>query len=196
MTNLVQLETERLRLRQWRQSDREPFAALNADTRVMEHFPAPLNCAESDEMAARCERLIGERGWGFWAAELKQTGAFIGFVGLHVPPANMPCSPCVEIGWRLAHAHWQRGYASEAARHALRFAFETLTLPEIVAFTTPSNQRSLAVMARLGMTAAGTFEHPFVPEGSALRTHRLFRLSREAYLGSCSVVPPRSAQPT
>lgn len=184
MPNLIELETERLHLRQWRPNDRAPFAALNADARVMEHFPAPLSREESDEMADRCERLINERGWGFWAAELKETGAFIGFVGLHVPPSNLPCAPCVEIGWRLAHAHWQRGYASEAARHALRFAFQTLALPEVVAFTTPSNQRSLAVMARLGMNEAGTFEHPFVPEGNALRTHRLFRLPRAQYLAS------------
>lgn len=183
MATPIELESDRLRLRQWRASDRAPFAALNADARVMEHFPAPLTRAESDEMADRCERTIAERGWDFWAAELKATGAFIGFVGLHVPPATMPCAPCVEIGWRLAQEHWQRGYATEAAQRALAFAFDDLALEEVVAFTTPRNLRSLAVMQRLGMRDAGTFEHPFVPEGSPLRTHRLLRVSRSGRAG-------------
>lgn len=97
-------------------TDRDPFAALNSDPRVMEFFPTPLTRAESDAMADRCESLIHECGWGFWAAELKTNGRFIGFVGLHTPSAQLPFSPCVEIGWRLAYEHWGKGLASEAAR--------------------------------------------------------------------------------
>jgi RimJ/RimL family protein N-acetyltransferase len=101
----IEFETQRLLLRQWRASDREPFAALNADPIVMAHFPAPLAREESDSIADRCERLIAERGWGAWATEIKATGKFIGCVGLNIPRDDLPVSPCVEILWRLAQAH-------------------------------------------------------------------------------------------
>ncbi len=180
MAELIEVETKRLRLRQWNLADREPFAVLNADPRVMEFFPAPLARAESDAMADRCQLLIEERGWGFWAAESKATREFIGFVGLHIPSAELPFSPCVEIGWRLAFQHWGKGFASEAAKEALRVGFELLGLKEIVSFATVGNFRSRAVMERLGMQESGTFEHPQVPEGSGLRQHCLYRLSHEA----------------
>lgn len=178
MANLIEFETERLRLRQWLPEDRAPFAALNTDAHVMEYFPAPLTRAESDRMADICQSVIAERGWGFWAAELKETQQFIGFVGLHTP-SDLPFSPCVEIGWRLAFEHWGKGLATEAARGALSFGFESLDLQEIVAFTAIGNRRSRAVMERLGMKESGSFEHPRVPEGNMLRPHCLYRLARE-----------------
>lgn len=174
----IELQTERLRLRQWRDADREPFAALNADPRVMAFFPAPLDRAASDAMADRCAALIAQRGWGFWALELMASGEFIGFAGLHTPSPELPFSPCVEVGWRLAFRHWGKGYATEAAKTALEVAFETLALPEIVAFTVPANLRSRAVMARLGMRESGSFEHPALPLGHPLRPHCLYRLQR------------------
>lgn len=157
MSFLIEPETSRLRLRQWRPDDRLPFARLNADPRVMACFPEPLDEAASDALADRCAALIAGRGWGFWAVEHKETGKFIGFVGLHVPSAELPFSPCVEIGWRLAHEHWGQGLASEAARAALRVGFTTLALPEIVAFTAQGNLRSQALMARIGMRCASMF---------------------------------------
>lgn len=161
MTGLIEFETERLRLRQWLPTDREPFSALNADSRVMEFFPAPLDRAASDTMADRCESLIAERGWGFWAAETKDSHEFIGFVGLHIPTPELPFSPCVEIGWRLAFQYWSNGFATEAAHGALRVGFDSLELLEIVSFTSVFNLRSRAVMRRLGMQEIGeTFEHP------------------------------------
>ena len=172
----VVLETARLRLRQWREADFAPFAALNADPVVMACFPAPLDRAASDTLALRCQALIAQRGWGFWAVERKADGAFIGFVGLHEPAAALPFSPCVEIGWRLAQAYWGQGYASEAAQAALRFGFEQLALAEIVSFTALPNVRSRAVMERLGMVADGAFEHPAVAPDSPLRKHWLYRL--------------------
>lgn len=181
MAELIELETARVRLRQWQSSDLEPFAALNSDPRVMEFFPAPLSRSESDAMAQRCQSLIAERGWGFWAAESKITHEFIGFVGLNIPAAALPFSPCVEVGWRLALSYWGQGLASECARAAVGVGFHTLHLPEIVSFTAIGNRRSRAVMERLGMQESGTFEHPSVPEGSALRLHCLYRLSRDAY---------------
>lgn len=181
MADPIEFETERLLLRQWKPADREPFAALNADSRVMEFFPAPLTRAESDAIADRCEALIRERGWGFWAAELKASREFIGFVGLHTPSAELPFSPCVEIGWRLSFSHWGKGLASEAARGALRLGFTSLGLNEIVSFTAVRNFRSRAVMERLDMCESGTFEHPQVPAGSSLRLHCLYRLPRTRY---------------
>ncbi len=179
---LIEPATERLTLRQWRAEDREPFAALNADPRVMEFFPAPLDRQASDALADIIEAFIAAHGWGFWAVELNRSGEFIGFVGLSIPRAQLPCSPCVEVGWRLGARHWGRGYATEAARAALRVGFERLALPEIVSFTSVLNSRSKAVMERLGMTAdSDTFEHPAVPPGHRLREHCLYRLSRERW---------------
>ena len=102
MTELIEFETERLWLRQWTEADREPFARLNADPKVMEFFPNLLERAASDAMVDRVQALISERGWGLWTVELKADRQFIGYVGLHVPKYDLPCSPCVEIGWRLA----------------------------------------------------------------------------------------------
>ncbi|HYE37309.1 GNAT family N-acetyltransferase [Methylocaldum sp.] len=178
MPNPIEFDTERLRLRQWRITDREPFAQLNADPRVMAFFPSPLDQAASDAMAERIRALIDERGWGLWATELKRTGEFIGFVGLHVPSPALPFAPCVEIGWRLAYRHWGQGYATEAAKGALRIGFDVLNLPEIVSFTAVGNTRSRAVMERLGMQLAGeTFQHPALPAGHPLREHCLYRRS-------------------
>ncbi len=183
MNELIEFETERLRLRQWKSADRAPFAALNDDKRVMEFFPSRLSRAESDAMADRCESLIHQRGWGLWAAELKESGEFIGYVGLHTPAAQLPFSPCVEIGWRLAFEHWRKGLATEAAKEALRIGFQRLGFTEIVSFTAVNNRRSRAVMGRLGMTESGLFEHPSVPEESELRLHCLYRVGRESMFG-------------
>jgi len=178
MPDLIEPATARLRLRQWRSSDHAPFAQLNADPRVMEFFPSPLTREQSDALADRCGSLINERGWGLWAVELKADSSFIGFVGLHIPTAQLPFSPCTEIGWRLAFDYWGYGFATEAAQEALRIGFEVLGLEEIVSFTTVANRRSRAVMERLGMTERGLFEHPGVPVGSSLREHCWYRLRR------------------
>ena len=149
----------------------------------MEFFPAPLDAAASDAMADRCQALIAARGWGLWACELRTSGLFMGYVGLHVSIAALPCVPCVEIGWRLARPFWGHGLATEAAQAALRVGFETQGLSDIVSFTAVPNLRSQAVMQRIGMhDAHSPFEHPSVPHGSPLRTHVLYRLSRAQWL--------------
>jgi RimJ/RimL family protein N-acetyltransferase len=177
------LATDRLRLRQWRDEDLAPFAALNADPRVREFFPNMLDRAESDAFAAQFRESIEREGFGFWAVERTEDGAFLGFVGLNRPGFAAPFMPAVEIGWRLARAHWGKGYATEAARAALAHGFGPLGLPEIVAFTVPTNRRSRRVMERLGMAhdPAGDFDHPSVPEGHALRRHVLYRLGRTTW---------------
>jgi RimJ/RimL family protein N-acetyltransferase len=183
MTEPIKLYTSRLRLRQWHPDDREPFAHLNADPRVMEFFPSCLDRCASDAMADRLQSLIAERGWGFWAVETLGGANFIGFVGLHIPTAELPFSPCVEVGWRLAFEHWGNGYATEAATAALQFGFETLNLLEIVSFTALQNNRSRSVMGKLHMRLdPNTFKHPSLPIGHALREHCLYRLSREDWL--------------
>lgn len=178
------LQGPRLRLRPWTEADRAPFAALNADPQVMAHFPALLSRAQSDVLVDRISAFIAANGWGFWAADhLPTDGAapqFMGFVGLNRPAADLPFNPCVEIGWRLARPWWGQGLASEGARLALRVGFEMLGLDEIVAFTTVHNQRSRAVMQRLGMqeSPGELFEHPGVPTGNPARLHCLYRLPR------------------
>ncbi len=180
---MIEFDTPRLRLRQWRDSDYAPFAAMNADPRVMEFFPGLLSSLESDALAADIRARIARRGWGPWAVEIPGAAPFIGFVGLNVPGYTIPASPCVEIAWRLAAEHWGKGYASEAAHAALRVAFEVLDLAEVVAFTAVGNLRSRAVMERLGMrNSEENFEHPNLEPGHALREHVLYRMSRERWL--------------
>jgi RimJ/RimL family protein N-acetyltransferase len=175
----IQIGTSRLILRQWRQADREPLAAMNADPAVMEFFPAPQDRASSDAALEKWREQIDARGWANWAVERRDTGAFIGFLGLTVPSRTLPFTPCVEIGWRLARAHWGQGFASEGARAALRAGFEQADLAEIVSFTAIVNTRSRAVMQRIGMRDANAdFDHPALPEGLMLRPHCLYRITR------------------
>jgi RimJ/RimL family protein N-acetyltransferase len=176
------LETERLLLRQWRDEDYDRFAQINADPRVMDYFPEPLSRIDSDAMADRCRELIGERGWGLWAVELKLNGDFIGILGLNQPQNRLPCSPCTEIGWRLAYQYWGKGYATEAGLRALGFAFDTLLLDEVVAFTTLANLRSRAVMQRLGMVDTHrNFKHPSVAPDHPLAEHVLYSMASDVW---------------
>jgi RimJ/RimL family protein N-acetyltransferase len=171
------LLTPRLELRRWRTADRAPFIHLNADPRVMEYFPALLTAAESSEMMARIEDHFLRYGFGLWAAELRETGEFTGFIGLNMPTFETHFTPCVEIGWRLAPQFWGHGLATEGARAVLHYGFTDLALPEIVAFTVPANHRSRRVMEKLAMThnPADDFNHPRFPEDHPLRRHVLYR---------------------
>jgi RimJ/RimL family protein N-acetyltransferase len=176
---LTELRTERLLLRQWRDEDRAPFAALNADLVVMEHFPSTMTREESDAYVDRVSAVIEERGWGTWAVEVVAAGEFIGYVGLNEPRFEAHFTPAVEIGWRLARSAWGHGYATEAARAVLSFAFDELELDEVVSFTTVENRRSRRVMERIGMSydIDGDFDHPNVTE-ERVRPHVLYRLRR------------------
>ncbi len=179
MTDAV-LRTRRLVLRRWRESDYPAFAELNADPRVVEFLPKALDRAESDLMARRLEENIEKLGFGLWAVEVPGMADFIGFVGLGVPKFQTHFTPCVEIGWRLAHAHWGKGYATEAAEASLAFGFEKANLAEIVSFTVPMNVRSRGVMERIGMTRREEedFDHPGIADGDRLKRHVLYRLAR------------------
>jgi RimJ/RimL family protein N-acetyltransferase len=186
------LRTERLILRPWRAEDRPPFAALNGDPRVMEHFPATLDRTASDALADRLAAEVDAWGWGRWAVEVTGGPGFIGFVGLAPAPAGVPFGPAIEVGWRLSAESWGRGYATEAARAALAVAFDRLGLDRVVSFTVPANARSRAVMARLGLIhdPAGGFDHPALPPGHPLRPHVLHALDRAAYRRSVAQSPP------
>jgi RimJ/RimL family protein N-acetyltransferase len=177
------LVTARLLLRGWRPADLEPFAALNADPAVMRFYPSTLARPESDDLAKRIMDEFERRGFGFWAVEIPGHTPFAGFVGLSVPSFEAAFTPCVEAGWRLARQHWGRGYATEAARAALGYAFDVLRLDEVVAFAVPANVASLRVMDRIGMQRdrRGDFEHPRLPAGHPLRAHVLYRIGRDAH---------------
>ncbi|MFB6722143.1 GNAT family N-acetyltransferase [Kribbella sp. NPDC056345] len=178
--SMPDLTTDRLLLRQWRDADREPFAALNADPVVMEHFPRPVTREESDALIDRASASISGQGWGLWAVEVRETGEFIGFTGLAVPRFEAAFLPGVEIGWRLAKGAWGNGYATEAALAALDFGFGPVGLSEILSFTATTNVPSQRVMQKIGMIhdEAGDFDHPNIPAGHRLQRHVLYRISR------------------
>ncbi len=175
-----ELRTDRLLLRRWRPEDREPFAKMNADPRVVEFLPKPLTREESDAVADRIEANFAEHGYGLWAVEIVGVAPFAGFVGLSIPRFEAHFTPCIEIGWRLAVETWNQGYATEGARAALDFAFAHRLADEIVSFTVPANVRSRRVMEKIGMIhdPADDFDHPVLPDGHPLRRHVLYRKRR------------------
>jgi RimJ/RimL family protein N-acetyltransferase len=180
------LSSSRIRLRRWCDADRDAFAALNSDARVMEFFPALLTRAQSDAMIDFVEGHFRQHDFGLWAVEVPGVAPFVGFTGLLVKRFAAHFTPCVEVGWRLAFVHWGRGYATEAARLALGHGFATLGLSDVVSYTTIANRRSRAVMERLGMRRdpAEDFDHPELPEGHPLRRHVLYRLGADSFSAS------------
>jgi RimJ/RimL family protein N-acetyltransferase len=178
MMTIATLRTKRLLLRPWRDSDRAPFAALNADPRVMEHFPAVRTREESDSFMDRIVARLMRDGYGLWAVEVLGVAEFIGFIGLGPADAVLG-RPVLEIGWRLAADHWGRGYATEGARASLAHAFDALGRDEVVSFATAANLRSRRVMEKIGMTRRpqDDFDHPGVPETWTGRRHVLYRIT-------------------
>jgi len=170
------IRTARLLLREWSESDREPFADLNADPQVMEHFPAPMSRAESDALVDRITAHFAEHGYGLWVVEVD--GAPAGFTGLSWT-RDLPFSPALEVGWRLARPFWGHGYAGEAATAALRRGFEEVD--SIVSFTALTNERSRRVMERVGMRRESEFDHPRLPRGDRLRRHVLYRADAQTW---------------
>ena len=184
MEPILELESARLVLRQWRDSDLPEFARMCADPQVMRYFPARLSHLESAALIGRIRGHFAEYGFGLWALQRKDSGEFIGFTGLGVVGFDAPFTPAVEIGWRLAREHWGLGYASEAAWTALRAGFDRLALKEIVSFTAQSNLPSEKVMQAIGMhhDPADDFDHPKLAVDHPLRRHLLYRITREQWL--------------
>ena len=175
------IETERLLMRRWRAADRAPFAALNGDPQTLVFFPATLSRAESDAYIDRIEARFAVLGYGQWALELRETGAFIGYAGFGPMPDDIPGAGGTEIGWRLARPAWHHGYATEAAGAALGLAFGPLGLAEIWSTTAVLNTPSQAVMRRIGLTEAARFEHPRISAGSPLRPHVAYHRANPAH---------------
>ncbi|HEY2313358.1 MAG TPA: GNAT family N-acetyltransferase [Streptosporangiaceae bacterium] len=170
------IRTDRLLMRRWQESDREPFAALNRDPQTLVYFPATLDRAASDAFVDRIEARFDELGYGLWALELRATGEFIGYTGLNAMPDGVPGAGGMEIGWRLAKHAWHHGYATEAARAALEIAFGSAGLAEIWSMTAVLNEPSQAVMERIGMTEVARFDHPRISAGHPLQPHVLYHL--------------------
>ena len=180
------IEAQRTILRAWRDDDLEPWAAMNADPRVMEFFPALYDRDAAYAMAERLRAALARDGYGWWVLEIKGGAAFAGAIALQAVPFAAAFTPALEIGWRLPYDQWGRGYATEAAGAALTFAFGELGRDEVVAMTAALNLRSQRVMRRLGMTrdARDDFDHPRIAAGSPLRPHVLYRIGRTAHEAS------------
>ena len=178
----VELQTRRLRLRQWKDEDRTLFADINADPFVMQYFPRKFTRAESDKFIGNNADHIAQNGWGAWAVEIIDSEQFIGFAGFSHPASWHPCAGKIDIGWRLSRHHWGNGYASEAARHALDVGFNSYQFKQVVSFTSACNLRSISVMKKIGMQDDQSgFLHPRIADGSPLREHVLFRLTRNEW---------------
>ena len=175
----LELRTPRLLLRQWKESDFDAWAEMNADARVRQYFPRPLTTEDARGEFERISGGIKQRGWGMWAVEVPSVVPFIGFVGLNPPMFPAPWQPGVEIGWRLAQRAWGKGYATEAAEASLYFAFEHLQLPAVLALSVTTNTPSHAVMARIGMQRwhGMEFDHPRVPSDWPLKHHIVHRIN-------------------
>lgn len=183
MTQVVELKTQRLLLRQWKKDDLAEFSLLNSDPEVMEYLPNLLSEEESNNLADKIINLISENGWGFWAVEIISDNSFIGFVGLNEPKYELPVKPCVEVGWRLARKYWGNGYATEAGEASLEFAFESLNLNEVYSFTSVANKKSEAVMERLKLeNLKSNFDHLSIPVSSKYREHVLYKIDKANWL--------------
>ena len=172
----MDLQGPRVRLRRWRDEDRAPFAAINAEPAVGRYLP-PLTREASDAMLDRIDTHFAQHGWGFWAVEERASGALVGLCGLAHVRFQAFFTPAIEIGWRLSTPWQRKGLAREAAEIALDFAFGRLGLSQVVSFTVPANTASWRLMERLGMRKIGEFDHPNVPEGDTLRRHLAYAVS-------------------
>jgi RimJ/RimL family protein N-acetyltransferase len=173
----MHLTTDRLLLRQWHETDRDAFVAINQDPAVMRWLGPSLTEAQTDAFIARIQTSWQTNGFGLFAVERRDTPGFIGYIGLAVPRFEAHFMPSIEIGWRLASAHWGQGLATEGAHVVLDWAVHTVSLPNIVSFTTRDNLPSRRVMAKIGLTytPADDFDHPMLAADNPLRPHVLYR---------------------
>jgi len=177
------IETERLYLRTWQASDAKPYFDINQDQKVIEFLLGSMTMeAVNQFMNAKNQQQV-ERGFTLWATELKATRELIGYVGLNYTDWEAHFTPAVEVGWRLGSRYWGNGYATEGAKAALEFGFNTIGLNEIVSFTVPMNNRSLRVMEKIGLRydPKDDFRHPKLALDHPLSQHVLYRLKKENY---------------
>ena len=182
MTRKVEIETKRLLLRRWQDTDIDAFISMNADTTVMRFFPATLNVEETRAFYDSIQQEFSEYGYGLYAVEEKDSGYFIGYIGFHWSRFDMDFCPCIEIGWRLGKQYWNKGYATEGAAACLKHGFDNLCFDEVVSFTSTENVPSQRVMQKIGMQFERCFEHPKVAEGHPLRPHVFYRINKNDYI--------------
>ena len=177
------LETDRLILRTWHDEDLQPMLAINQDPKVMEYFPELQDLEATKKLIVRINSHFEKYGYTVYATERKDSGEFIGFIGLFTPEFESHFTPSTEIGWRLSSNHWGQGFATEGAKAVLDYAFRELKMPEIVSFTAAGNAKSIRVMQKIGLQHNETddFDHPKLDDESPLKRHVLYRLSREKY---------------
>ncbi|MFV5491427.1 GNAT family N-acetyltransferase [Acinetobacter sp. ASP199] len=176
------IQTPRLILRQWQDSDTAPFIQMCADDKVMRYFLKKLNTTEATAFLERIKSDIKKRGWGLFVVELKSTGEFIGFIGLNVYPPELAFADAPEISWRLLPQYWNQGYATEGAKAVLKYAFRTLRLEKVISFTARINTPSERVMQNIGLEKVGEFDHPLVSADHILCRHVLYEKQRSDYL--------------
>lgn len=175
---MIYFETERMVFRDWRELDTVPFRAMNKDPRVMEFFPNTLSDTQTDAFISRINDEFSTYGYGLFAVDEKDKGAFIGFIGFHWAAFQSEFTPCIEIGWRLIFKAWGKGFATEGAKACLKYGFEQLGFDKVLSFTSATNTRSQKVMKKIGMTKSAEFNHPNVCEDSPLKPHVLFKITQ------------------
>lgn len=180
------IETPRLLLRNWQETDRAFFHEINSDPAVMEFFPALRSREESDALMDRVVAMINDDSFGFYALQDKDTGDTVGFTGLMRTDLE-PFMPkgVLEIGWRLAQRYWGKGYVTEAALASLAYAFDERAEDEVVSFAVHNNHRSISVMQRIGMVSnpQRAFDHPKVPDTHPqLKRHVLYTINKQQWL--------------
>jgi RimJ/RimL family protein N-acetyltransferase len=174
--NMIYLETFRLRIRDWVETDLEPFSRLNADEEVMRYFPKTLSKEETLVFYHSILSEFKECGFGLYAVEVKENQEFIGFIGFHRALFKAEFTPCIEIGWRLKREAWGKGYATEGAAACLKYGFKELGFSDIYSFTADINHTSKNVMTKIGMNFIQTFNHPKVKKDSPLKKHVLYQI--------------------
>ncbi|MCT4661385.1 MAG: GNAT family N-acetyltransferase [Tissierellales bacterium] len=180
MTSYI-FESERLGFRIWRETDRKIFAAINADKETMKYFPSTMTKDASNDLVDRFKAHMAAKGFGPWAVEIKETGEFIGYIGFSTAVFIAEFTPCVEIGWRLDKSQWHNGYATEGAQACLKYGFENLGFDEVYSFTAELNEPSENVMKRLGMSYVCNFDHPKVEDGSKIKNHKLYKITKQTW---------------
>lgn len=170
------LQTPRLGLRTWKESDLDPFAQLNANPKTMQFYPSTLDRTASQKMLLRIQKQYQEFGFSVYAVDLLEQQQFIGYIGFMRPTFESYFTPCVEIGWRLDPKVWNQGLATEGALACLNYGFEQLKFKEIYSFTAAINKPSERVMQKIGLQKIDSFEHPLLDKNSPLALHVLYKI--------------------
>lgn len=173
MTYIIQ--TERLGLRMWKESDVSEFAKINADPEVMEFFPKLMSLEDTQAMMERVHKQHNDFGYGLYATEILDTNEFIGFIGFAHPRFEAGFTPCIEIGWRLKASSWNQGYCTEGALACLDYYRDVLKKNEIYSWTSILNKPSERIMQKIGMEKIGEFTHPLLDKKSILAQHVIYR---------------------